>query len=153
MKQQLVVLIAGIALTACGGAPEADDPYADLAEDSVLVRFEANPDVAEGECNPKVHYAMRTTEETILLNVNFEVNRTDITGSGLAIFDADKTGVANNTGEFTMFDAYPTPCAEVSVRMQDLSCRTEDNSNAKPCPNPVYEGTDMFASFEGLPTF
>lgn len=87
MKQNLVYLIAGVALAACGGAPVAEDPYADLPEDSLLVRFEANPEIAEDQCNPNVHYAMRTTEEAILLNVNFEVNRQDITGSGLAIFD------------------------------------------------------------------
>ena len=153
MKQNLVYLIAGVALAACGGAPVAEDPYADLPEDSLLVRFEANPDIAEDQCNPNVHYAMRTTEEAILLNVNFEVNRQDITGSGLAIFDEEKTGVARNTGEFNMFDAYPTPCSEVSVRVSDISCRTEDERDAETCPNPIFEGTDMFASFEGLQTY
>lgn len=52
-----------------------------------------------------------------------------------------------------MFDAYPTPCSEVSVRVSDISCRTEDERDAETCPNPIFEGTDMFASFEGLPTY
>mgnify|MGYP006889575188 CR=1 FL=1 len=150
MKTRAIMIGLSLAVAACGGAPETADPYADLAENSLLVRFEANPDIAEGMCNPNVHYAMRTKEESILLNVNFEVGG-DLTGAGLAIFDADKTGVARNTGEFNMFQAYPTPCSELQVRMQDLTCRLETEIDAQPCPNPVFEGTEMFASFRGLP--
>lgn len=153
MKTQASFIAASVVLAACGGAPEVVDPYADLAEDSILVKFETNPDLTEGECNPNVLYAMRTEEEAILLNVNFEVNRADITGSGLAIFDREQTGVATNTGELNMFDPYPMPCSDLTLRVMDLTCRTEDESDAQACPNPVYEGTDMFASFEGLPTY
>ena len=143
-------VIATSLITACAETAEPVDPYAGLAENSLLVRFEANPDVADGECNPNIHYALRTSEEVYLLNVNFEVGG-DLTGAGLAIFDADKTGVARNTGEFNMFQAYPTPCSELQVRMQDLTCRLETEIDAQPCPNPVFEGTEMFASFRGLP--
>ena len=153
MKTQISLIALSLAVAACGGAPEAADPYADLAEDSLLVHFEANPDIAEGMCNPNVHYAMRTTEETILLNVNFEVVDQGITGSGLAIFDAAQTGVAKNTGDFNMFDPYPIPCSELTVRVSDLTCRLEDQDDGEPCPNPVFEGTEMFASFRGLPNY
>ena len=71
MKTQTILIGLSLALAACDGAPEAADPYAELGEDSLLVRFEANPNIAEDQCNPNVHYAMRTTEESILLNVNF----------------------------------------------------------------------------------
>ena len=141
------------AISACSSDTEIDDPYADLAEESLLVRFEANPDAEEGTCNPKVHYAMRTGGKTILINANFEVVDQNLSGSGLAIFDEDETGVARNTGELTMFEPYPVACSELSIRVQDLTCRSEDSDVGAQCPNPVYEGTDMFASFRGLPTY
>ena len=154
MKLRLATPVAIIALAACGGQTDAPvDPYADLPDDSLLVRFEANPEIAEDQCNPNVHYALRSTEETVLLNVNFEVVDQGITGSGLAIFDEEKTGVVKNTGEFTMFDPYPMPCSELSIRVTDLTCRLEGQDSGELCPNPVYEGTDMFASFRGLPTY
>ncbi|MEL7111592.1 MAG: hypothetical protein AAGK93_01470 [Pseudomonadota bacterium] len=154
MKQHIITGALLLALAACGAETEAPvDPYADLAEDSILVRFEANPEIEDGQCNPNVHYAMRTTEETILLNVNFEVVDQGITGSGLAIFDEEKTGVARNTGELNMFDPYPMPCSDLSIRVSDLTCRLEDQDSGELCPNPVYEGTDMFASFRALPTY
>lgn len=138
---------------ACGGDQATDDPYAGLAEDSLLVRFEANPDLEAGQCNPNVHYAMRTNGQTILINANYEVVDQNLTGSGLAIFDDEETGVARNTGEFNMFDPYPVACSDLSVRVQDLTCRAEDRDDGEPCPNPVYEGTEMFANFSGLPTY
>ena len=154
MRRSFLAPALMMALAACGAETDAPvDPYADLAEDSILVRFEANPEIEDGQCNPNVHYAMRTTEETILLNVNFEVVDQGLTGSGLAIFDEEKTGVAKNTGEFTMFDPYPMPCSELSVRVSDLTCRLEDQDSGALCPNPVFEGTDMFASFRGLPNY
>lgn len=137
-------------VSACGGETEVDDPYADLAENSLLVRFEPNPDIAEGTCNPNVHYAMRIGGETILINANFEVVDRSLSGAGLAIFEQDETGIARNTGELTMFDPYPVACSELSVRVQDLSCRSEDSDAGAQCPNPVFEGTEMFASFRGL---
>jgi len=154
MKQHIITGALLLALAACGAETEAPvDPYADLAEDSILVRFEANPEIEDGQCNPNVHYAMRTTEETILLNVNFEVVDQGITGSGLAIFDEEKTGIARNTGELNMFDPYPMPCSDLSIRVSDLTCRLEDQDSGELCPNPVYEGTEMFASFRALPTY
>ncbi|MEL6723994.1 MAG: hypothetical protein AAFP81_15145 [Pseudomonadota bacterium] len=154
MKQHIMTGALLLALAACGAETDAPvDPYADLPEDSILVRFEANPEIEDGQCNPNVHYAMRTTEETILLNVNFEVVDQGITGSGLAIFDEEKTGVARNTGELNMFDPYPMPCSDLSIRVSDLTCRLEDQDSGELCPNPVYEGTEMFASFRGLPTY
>ncbi|MEO0450797.1 MAG: hypothetical protein AAFZ74_10820 [Pseudomonadota bacterium] len=154
MKQHIITGALLLALAACGAETDAPvDPYADLAEDTILVRFEANPEIEDGQCNPNVHYAMRTTEETILLNVNFEVVDQGITGSGLAIFDEEKTGVARNTGELNMFDPYPMPCSDLSIRVSDLTCRLEDQDSGELCPNPVYEGTEIFASFRGLPTY
>lgn len=150
-KRRLSGLIAASLMTACADIAEPVDPYADLAENSLLVRFEVNPDVAEGTCNPNVHYAMRTTEDVYLLNANFEIGD-GITGAGLAIFDAEKTGIARNTGELNMFEAYPTPCSDLQVKIQDLTCRLETEIDAQPCPNPVFEGTEMFASFRGLPS-
>lgn len=151
MKTRAIMIGLSLAVAACGGAPETADPYADLAENSLLVRFEANPDIAEGMCNPNVHYAMRTKEESILLNVNFEVVDQSLSGSGLAIFDADQSGIAKNTGELNMFDPYPLACSELTVRVSDLTCRMEDQDDREPCPNPVFEGTEMFAGFRGLP--
>ncbi|GAB5455820.1 MAG: hypothetical protein Hens2KO_20490 [Henriciella sp.] len=153
MKTRAIMIGLSLAVAACGGAPEAADPYADLAENSLLVRFEANPDIAEGMCNPNVHYAMRTTEESVLLNVNFEVVDQSLSGSGLAIFDADQSGIAKNTGELNMFDPYPLACSELTVRVSDLTCRLEDQDDGEPCPNPVFEGTEMFAGFRGLPNY
>ena len=40
-----LAISAILALAACGGEPVAVDPYADLAEGTLLVRFEANPDL------------------------------------------------------------------------------------------------------------
>ena len=153
MKTQIMMIGLGLAVAACGGAPEAADPYADLAENSLLVRFEANPDIAEDACNPNIHYAMRTTQESVLLNVNFEIVDQSISGSGLAIFDADQTGVASNTGELNMFDPYPMACSELTVRVQEITCRSDDNDPSEPCPNPVFEGTEMFGGFRGLPNY
>lgn len=153
MKTRIMMVGLGLAVAACGGAPEAADPYADLAENSLLVRFEANPDIAEDACNPDIHYAMRTTQESVLLNVNFEIVDQSISGSGLAIIDADQTGVATNTGELNMFDPYPMACSELTVRVTEITCRKDDNDPGQPCPNPVFEGTDMFASFRGLPNY
>ncbi|MCR9270511.1 MAG: hypothetical protein NXH72_11025 [Hyphomonadaceae bacterium] len=153
MKAKLTLVALSAALAACGGADTPVDPYADLAEETLLVRFEANPEVAEGQCNPKVHYALRTTEETILLNVNYEVVDQNLNGSGLAIFDEDQSGVARNTADFTMFDPYDMACSELNIRVSDLTCRTEDEDNAAPCPSPQFEGTEMFASFRGLPNY
>jgi hypothetical protein len=110
-------------VSACGGETAVEDPFADLAEESLLVRFEANPEIEDGTCNPNVHYAMRTAGETILINANYEVVDQNLTGSGLAIFDDDGTGVARNSGEFNMFDPYPADCSELSVRVQDLTYR------------------------------
>ncbi|MFN3214176.1 MAG: hypothetical protein ACE37M_13815 [Henriciella sp.] len=151
MKTQTILIGLSLAVAACGGAPDAADPYADLADNSLLVRFEANPDIAEGQCNPNVHYAMRTTEESILLNVSIEVVDQNLSGSGLAIFDAEQSGVATNTGELNMFDPYPLPCSELTVRVSEITCRANDQDAGEPCPNPVFEGTEMFADFRGLP--
>ena len=140
-------------VSACGGETAVEDPFAGLAEESLLVRFEANPEIEDGTCNPNVHYAMRTAGETILINANFEVVDQNLTGSGLAIFDDDETGVARNTGELNMFDPYPVPCSELSVRVQELTCRKDDSDAGTQCPNPVFEGTEMFANFRGLPNY
>ena len=153
IRESVNVAVAGLLLSGCGGAPEAADPYADLAEDSLLVRFDANPDIAADACNPNIRYAMRTTQESVLLSVNFEVVDQSISGSGLAIFDADQTGVATNTGELNMFDPYPLPCSELTVRVMEITCRKDDEDPGDPCPNPVFEGTEMFASFRGLPNY
>ena len=150
MKTQTIMIGLSLAVAACGGAPEVADPYADLAEDSLLVRFEANPDIAEGMCNPIVHYAMRTTDESIRLNVNYEVVDQSLSGSGFAIFNADQSGVATGSSELNMFDPYPLPCSELTVRVSDLTCIYGDQDDGETCPNPVYEGTEIFASFREL---
>ena len=78
MKQHIITGALLLALAACGAETEAPvDPYADLAEDSILVRFEANPEIEDGQCNPNVHYAMRTTEETIALAKSMNCSRQD----------------------------------------------------------------------------
>ena len=74
-------------------APEAVDPYADLGEDSILVRFEANAELDADQCNPNVHYALRTTEDYVFVNVNYAVGD-NITGSGINLANLDDTGVA-----------------------------------------------------------
>lgn len=153
---RLSVLLTMLALggvSACGSDPVATDPYADLADGTLLVRFEANPDIAEGQCNPNVHYAMRSTESTHLINANFEVVDQNLNGSGFAIFDETGSGVVSNTVEFNMFDPYPAPCAELQIRVQEITCRLESQTDSQPCPNPVFEGTEMFASFRGLPDY
>ncbi len=154
MKRELLsVALATSLIAACGGEPEVVDPYADLAEDTLLVRFEANPDIEEGQCNPNVHYALRTSEEFILINANYEVVDQSLTGSGASLINEDGSGIALTTIELNMFDPYPLPCSELTVRVSDLTCRTEDDPDSTPCPNPQFEGTDMFASFRGLPNY
>ncbi|NQY13521.1 MAG: hypothetical protein HRT81_06655 [Henriciella sp.] len=153
MKTQIAAIGLSLTIAACGSAPEVEDPYASLAEDSLLVRFEANAELPEGQCNPNVHYALRTSEEYILLNANFEVVDHNLTGSGASLVNQDDSGIAVTTIELNMFDRYPVPCSELQVKVQDLTCRTEENGDNTPCPNPVYEGTDMFASFRELPDY
>lgn len=153
MKTRSVAIALSLALAACGSEPTVDDPYADLAENTLLVRFEANAELPDGQCNPNVHYALRTTEEYILLNANYEVVDQSLTGSGASLHNADDNGVAVVTIELNMFDPYLMPCSELEVRVQQLSCRTEDESDGAPCPNPQYEGTEMFANFRGLPDY
>lgn len=154
MKKKLAFAALSVALASCsGGEPEIADPYVGLADGTLLVRFEANAEIAEGQCNPNVHYALRTAEAPILINANFEVVDQNLNGSGFAIFDEEQTGIARNTVEFNMFDPYPMACSELTVRVQDLTCRTEDGDDAQTCPSPVFEGTDMFAEFRGLPNY
>ena len=153
MKTQITAIGLSLIIAACGSEPVTEDPYASLAEDSLLVRFEANAELPEGQCNPNVHYALRTSEEYILLNANFEVVDHNLTGSGASLVNQDDSGIAVTTIELNMFDPYPVPCSELQVKVQDLTCRTEENGDNTPCPNPVYEGTDMFASFRELPDY
>lgn len=127
------------------------ETVAEPGSDSLVVSFEANADVEDGQCNPIVHYALRTDEELILLNANYEVVGQNLSGSGLALFKQDDPDIARNSGELNMFDPYPLPCSELQVRVMDLSCRLEDADDSKPCPDPIYEGTEMFGSFRGLP--
>lgn len=151
MKPKISVVGLAIILGACGSGPEIADPYVNLAEETLLVRFEVDENIPEGQCNPNVHYAMRTNEAAHLINANFEVVDQNITGSEFRITDDNGSGVARNTVEFDMFDPYPVPCAELQVRLQDLTCSLESEPNSQPCPNPVFEGTEMFASFSGPP--
>ncbi|MEL7108705.1 MAG: hypothetical protein AAGL99_05510 [Pseudomonadota bacterium] len=153
MKKTLAACGLIIAVTACSAEPTVEDPYADLADATLLVRFEANPDLETGQCNPNVHYALRTTEEFILLNANYEVVDQNLTGSGVSLSNADGNGVATASAELNMFEAYPMACSELSVRAQDLKCRTEADDQTDICPSVVYEGTEMFASFRGLPDY
>lgn len=150
MKQGFAIIAATLGLCACGNeAAETVDPYADLAEGTVLVRFEANPEISEDQCNPNVHYAMRTSEGSILINANYEIVDQSLNGSGFGIVDRENTGIATSTSEFNMFDAYPVPCSELDVRVQDLTCRTEDDEDTNVCPTPKFEGTEMFGTFSG----
>ena len=153
MKTKIAAFGLTLVLAACGGEQGIEDPYADLAEGEMLVRFEANAELADGQCNPNVHYAMRTTEEFILINANYEVVDQNLTGSGASLVNEDDSGVARTTIELNMFDPYPVACSELSVRVQDLTCRTEDESDSAPCPSPKFEGTEMFGSFRGLPNY
>ncbi len=154
MIKHLIGSVAAIAvLTACGSESVNEDPYADLAEGEILVRFEANAELPEGQCNPNVHYAMRTTEEYILLNANYEVVDQNLTGSGASLINEDGSGIARTTIELNMFDPYPAACSELRVRAQELTCRTDDDSDSAPCPSPKFEGTEIFGSFEGLPNY
>lgn len=154
MKKQLVGSILATAfIGACGGSePEIADPYADLAEDTLLVRFEANPSVEDGQCNPNVHYALRTSEAYILANANFVVGDNH-SGSGINLANLEESGVARTDVELNMFGAYDQPCSELQVRVMDLTCRTEAETDGSPCPSPQFEGTEMFASFQGLPDY
>ena len=153
MKHTIAAFGLTLAIAACGSEPTAEDPYADLAEATLLVRFEANPELEDDQCNPNVHYALRTTEEYVLLNANYEVVDQNLTGSGVSLSNTDGTGVATVTAELNMFDAYPSACSELTVRTQDLKCRTEADDQTDICPSVVYEGTDMFANFRELPDY
>lgn len=150
MKAQSAVMAMALGLTAACGAPEAVDPYADLGEDSILVRFEANAELDADQCNPNVHYALRTTEDYVFVNVNYAVGD-NITGSGINLANLDDTGVATTDAELNMFDTYDMPCSELHVKVTALSCRLENETDGAPCPSPQFEGADMFASFRGLP--
>ncbi len=156
MKVQSIALVAGFGLlTACGGGgePEVTDPYADLPEGTLLVRFEANPEIEDGQCNPNVHYALRTDQEFILFNANYEIVDQSLTGSSASLVNEDASGVATTTIELNMFDPYPTPCSELEVRAQDLKCRTEFDDDTNLCPAQLFEGTEIFATFRELPTY
>lgn len=154
MKRNLMsAALATALLAACGGGePEVVDPYADLADDTLLVRFEANPEVEDGQCNPKVHYALRTSEAYIFANANYQVGD-NLSGSGINLANPEDSGVARTDAELNMFEAYDQPCSELHVKVSDLSCRTEAEADASPCPSPQFEGTEMFASFRGLPDY
>ena len=41
----------------------------------------------------------------------------------------------------------------LNLRVQELTCRTEDDSDRAPCPSPKFVGTEMFGSFQGLPSY
>lgn len=153
MKTKIAAFGLTLIVAACGGEPGIEDPYADLAEGEMLVRFEANAEIPDGQCNPNVHYAMRTTEEFILLNANYEVVDQSLTGSGASLVNEGGSGVARTTIELNMFDPYPVACSELNLRVQELTCRTEDDSDRAPCPSPKFEGTEMFGSFQGLPNY
>lgn len=173
LNAQLVLGVAAILLSACATNSVRLDPSetpadpapkpaqtdieveADRSPDtgSLVVRFEPNPAVEDGQCNPIVHYALRTDEDVILLNANYEVVDQSLTGSGLALFKQDDPDIARNSGELNMFDPYPLACSELQVRVSDLSCRLEDENDSEPCPDPVFEGTEMFGSFRGLPNY
>ena len=142
------LVIAGL-ISACGGSPEADAPYADLADGTLLVRFETNPNLEDGQCNPNVHYAMKTTEEVIFANAVYIIGDAH-TGSGINLINENESGVAQTTAELNMFDPVPQACGEVTIRVQEITCRTANESDASPCPAPQFEGTDMFAGFTGL---
>nr|WP_070960183.1 hypothetical protein [Hyphomonas sp. Mor2] len=152
MKTQIgSIALAMSLLTACSSeTAEVVDPYADLDGETLLVRFEPNPDVEDSMCNPNVHYAMRTPEDYIFLNVNYAVGD-NITGSGINLANLEDSGVARTNSELNMFEAYDRPCAELQVKVTSLTCRTAAESDGSPCPSPRYEGTEMFASFQGLP--
>lgn len=154
MKRELLsIAMATGLIAACGGEPEVADPYAELGEDTLWVRFEANPNLEPGQCNPNIQYALRTDEEFILINANYEVVDQSITGTGASLNNEDGSGIALTTSELNMFDPYPLPCSELTVRVMDLTCRTETDVDSTPCPNPQFEGTEMFASFRGLPDY
>lgn len=151
MKTRTASIALAMSLTAAcsDGAVEPVDPYADLGEGTLLVRFEANPNIGEGQCNPNVHYALRTSEDYIFANVNYAV-ADNITGSGINLANLEQSGVARTNADLNLFEAYDHPCAELHLQVLDLSCRTEAETDGAPCPSPRYEGTEMFASFRGL---
>ena len=155
MRVQSIAALAGFGLlAACGSQePVVTDPYADLADGTLLVRFEANPDIEEGQCNPNVHYALRTDEEYILFSANYEVGDQKLSGSGASLFNEDDGGIATTTMELSMFDAYPVPCSELQIRSQEFSCRTEQDEDTNVCPAQQYEGTEMFAAFREAPNY
>ena len=152
MKKQIGGSVLAMALVSACGAnePEVVDPYADLAEGTTLVRFEANPNVEAGQCNPNVHYALRTSEAYIFANAAFAVGDNH-TSSGINLANLEESGVARTYAELNMFGAYEQPCSELQVRFMDLTCRAEAETDSSPCPSPRFEGTEMFASFQGLP--
>ena len=173
MRTAIVLVGLGLALSACATTTTGSDvslssetgtnaqqsqaleTEADgaLPENTLRVRFEPNSELAVDQCNPKIHFALRTAEDVILINANFEVVDQSITGSGLALFDQDGSGIANNSTDLNLFDPYPVACEKLQIRVQDLSCRLEDEQDSAPCPNPTFEGTEMFASFRGLPDY
>ena len=96
---------------------------------------------------------MRATEESLRLNVNYEVVDQSLSGSGFAIFNADQSSVATGSSELNIFDFYPLPCSEPSIRGSDLTCVYGGQDDGEVYPNPVFEGTEMFASFRSLPDY
>ncbi|MEO0607997.1 MAG: hypothetical protein AAFY82_07180 [Pseudomonadota bacterium] len=155
MRVKSLAVLAGLSVIAACGSPEpvVTDPYADLPEGTLLVRFEANPDIEPGQCNPKVHYALRTEEAFILFNANYEVVDQNLTGSGASLVNEAESGIAQTTIELSMFDAYPVPCSELEVRAQQFTCRTETDDSTNLCPSEQYEGTEIFAAFRERPDY
>lgn len=150
IKMASIALAMSLAAACSGGEVEPVDPYADLGQGTLLVRFEANPNVGQGQCNPNVHYALRTSEDYIFANVNYVVAE-HLTGAGINLANLEDSGVARTNAALNLFEAYDRPCAELHVQVTDLTCRTEAETEGAPCPSPQYDGTEMFASFRGLP--
>ncbi len=137
-----------LGLAACGGAEIAEpvDPYADLG-DQLLVRFEANPEIEAGQCNPKVHYALKSDMEALRLNVNLVINDSDLLGSGFSLIPRDVPGVITADETLSLFDPVAQACSDITVTVQELTCREGESEETSACPPFKFEGTDMFAAF------
>ncbi|MEM8616974.1 MAG: hypothetical protein AAGF20_08575 [Pseudomonadota bacterium] len=144
------LLAASLVVAGCsGGGSEvgAVDPYPSLGSDTLLVRFEANPDIAAGACNPKVLYAMRSSEEAVRINATYVVNKADLIGTGFSIRPSDTPGILSATEDLSMFDPLEGACSDIALELQEITCAIDISDDAAPCPRLQFEGTEIFASF------
>ncbi|MEO0549172.1 MAG: hypothetical protein AAFZ91_04565 [Pseudomonadota bacterium] len=149
MKTMMLAL-AGIALlAACEPSPGEPEPYSDLGG-ALRVTFSDNPEVADGQCNPLVEYALRSEDPALRLNVAYLIDDETFASSGFAIVDRSDDGDLNiltASDTMSMFDPFEGACSDITVKVHDFTCQAGESDENVPCPDTAFVGTDMFASF------